>query len=51
LSPPETDLKGRRASDAPGVDLGPGRDWGAEIDALLRADHGDPFALLGPHWN
>ena len=51
MSPPETDLKGRRASDAPGVDLGPGRDWGAEIDALLRADHGDPFALLGPHWN
>ena len=51
MSPPETDLKGRRASDSSSVDLGPGRDWGAEIDALLRADHGAPFALLGPHRN
>jgi len=52
LSPPETDLKGRRAAGRePAYDLGPGRDLDAEIDAILRADHRDPFGLLGLHWN
>ena len=52
MSPPETDLKGRPAgSGVPAYDLGPGRNLDAEIDAILRADHRDPFGLLGLHWN
>jgi len=46
LCPPETDLAARGAGAQD-----PARDLGPQIDALLRADHGDPFGLLGLHWN
>ncbi len=51
MCPPETKSTGHgRASgtgEPPELELGDRR----HIEALLRADHGDPFGFLGLHWN
>ncbi len=46
MCPPETEVVGR-AGAAPGVS----RELRGQIDAILRADHDNPFGFLGLHWN